>query len=140
MDAHPPEYKPPAGKAGEVTEYRDKLGRRRFRGYKRTHSEMRKVVPKRKWDLKTVEGLLKREAYRTDTTRKEFAKALGVTTHTFDKIIAPPNANKFNKIKLNRHHIDTMCDVMGIHDSKREGILRAYGRTQTKEKSPVETV
>ena len=127
MDARPADYRPaPSKKGGEVIEYRDKLGRRRFRNAARKNSEMRKVVPKRKdaWDLSTVEGLLKQHAYRTDTTRAEFATALKTSVAYVHKIMAHPNAK--NKTKINKHHIKVLSDLMGLTEEQRNKILQIH--------------
>ena len=132
MEARPADYiPPPSKKGGPVIEYRDRLGRRRFKNARRSCSEMRKVVPKRKdaWDLSTVEGLLKQHAYRTDTTRAEFATALKTSVAYVHKIMAHPNAK--NKTKINKHHIDTMCDLMGLTQEQRDKIYVAYSKGQT---------
>ena len=132
MDARPADYRPaPSKKGGEVIEYRDKLGRRRFRNARRRCSEMRKVVPKRKdaWDLSTPEGLLKQHAYRTDTTRQELADALKISIRILDKIIAHPTAK--NKTKINRHHIHVMSEYMGLTQEQRDKIYVAYNQGQT---------
>ena len=129
MDARPADYRPaPSKKGGEVVEYKDKLGRRRFRNAARKCGEMRKVVPKFKyaWDLTTPEGLLKQAAYRTDTTRAEIAKALKVSVPYVHKVLAHPDAK--NKTKINRHHIDTMCDLMGLTQEQRDKIYVAYNQ------------
>ena len=87
---------------------------------------MRKVVPKRKdaWDLSTVEGLLKQHAYRTDTTRAEFATALKTSAAYVHKIMAHPNAK--NKTKINKHHIKVLSDLMGLTEEQRNKILQIH--------------
>lgn len=127
MEARPADYRPaPSKKGREVIEYRDKLGRRRFRNAARKCGEMRKVVPKFKyaWDLSTVEGLLKQHAYRTDTTRAEFATALKTSVAYVHKIMAHPNAK--NKTKINKHHIKVLSDLMGLTEEQRSKILQIH--------------
>jgi len=62
-------------------------GRPHPRGYTFKRSDARKVVPKRRFNLKTPHGLLKRHAYTMDVTRAQMAEALGVSVKTFDAYI-----------------------------------------------------
>lgn len=57
-------------------------GRAVLRGQRFTRSEARKIVPRRKHDLTTPAGLIKRHAYNMDTTREQIATALGVKVST----------------------------------------------------------
>ena len=140
MEARPADYvPPPSKKGGPVIEFRDALGRRRFRNAQRRNSEMRKVVPKRKFDLKTAEGWIKKYGYQTDTTRKEFAEALGTSRFYIDKVLAAPNAK--NKTKLRPFHIETFAKCMALTQEQKDKIYVAYneGPSSNRERVLVKT-
>lgn len=104
-----------------VTEYRDKLGRRRLRGYKRVHKECRKVVPKRKFDLKTPQGLIKWYAYNSDTTHKDLARAAGIGKAYVDNMLCYPE-------KLKPHFIRAFVLEMGLTEKQVKRINDAYDK------------
>lgn len=67
----------------------DKLGRTRPRGYKRPHKEARKVVPKRKFNLKTPKGWLGKRAYDMDVTHRQISNILRCSEGFVKNLMAP---------------------------------------------------
>jgi hypothetical protein len=63
-------------------------GRPHARGYRFKRSEARKVVPKRRYNLKTPDGIIRKRAYDLDVTREQMAKAIGLTKAGFDGMLA----------------------------------------------------
>ncbi len=83
-------------------------GRPSPRGYTFKRSEARKVVPRRRFNLRTPHGLLKRHAYHMDVTRAQMADALGVSVRTFDAYIG------YRRELLRPWMVNALAPVLGL--------------------------
>lgn len=83
-------------------------GRACMRGHKFRRSDARKIVPKRRHDLRTPHGRIKRRAYEMDVTRAEMSAALGVAVKSFDGLIG------FNGHRLKPWMLDRLAPVLAL--------------------------
>lgn len=102
----------------KLESYIDKSGRLRFRGYKRQHKEMRKVVPKRRFDKQTAHGLIKYYAYHADVPAKELATNAGISEqYVFDML-------SYNPKKLKPVFIKSFCATLALTEEQTKEIYQ----------------
>ena len=83
-------------------------GRPHMRGHRFKRSEARKIVPKRRFDLSTPHGLLKRHAYTMDVTRAQMAAALRVSVRTLDGYFG------YTRERLKPWMVDTLTPLLAL--------------------------
>lgn len=91
----------------------------------RRNKVMRKVVPRRRFDMTTVSGRIKRHAYDTDMTRAELAQYFGVSKQALNKwLITKPTM-------LNAFHIRGFSAALGLDAKETQYLLHLLqeGRT-----------
>ncbi len=101
-----------------IEHFVDKLGRNRIRGYKRPHKEARKIVPKRKYDIKTAKGLISKHAYDMDVTHKQLADALGCSKGFIDNMLSPKGLKPVKPWMVNQ-----WASLLGFSESDQQKIL-----------------